>query len=239
MPDDGTDSRMAGCLPVRMAEDLSMDAQCSLCGAPAQRRYTEIVGGRQKSMPLCLECAKRQCLTAPPPAMPGPKPALHFKLQAKILDQGLPPSTLRCPDCGTRLVDLRKTGRVGCARCYEVFRKQVLPLLKRVHGAVEHVGSRPALAPPRMELNQLRQELRRAIEAEDFEQAAAGGLIGLIDQRRIPGQFVGGPPDETDQADVDQPTKRSRGRRYVFDEPSHRQECDNRSEEHTSELQSH
>ena len=149
-----------------------MNAKCSLCGARAQRRYTEIVGGRTKSMPLCLECAKRQALTAPPSAMPGPKPAMHFNLQAKILHQGLPASTLRCPDCGIRLVDLRKTGRVGCARCYETFRKQILPLLKRVHGAVEHTGSRPAGAAPRIELNQLREDLRRAIEAEDFEQAA-------------------------------------------------------------------
>ena len=149
-----------------------MDAQCSLCGAKAQRQYTEIVGGRKKSMPLCLECAKKQALVAPPPSMPGPKQAMHFKLKAKVISQGLPTSTLRCPECGIRLVDLRKTGRVGCAHCYEIFRKQILPLLKRVHGAVEHVGSRPAGAPPRIELNQLREDLRRAIEAEDFEQAA-------------------------------------------------------------------
>jgi len=161
-----------------------MDAQCSLCGAKAQRRFTEIVGGRKKSMLLCLECAKERSLTAPPPAKPpanptanptakpGPKQSMHFKLKAQVFNPGLPPSTLRCPDCGIRLVDMRKTGRVGCARCYEAFRKQILPLLKRVHGAVEHTGSRPAGAPPRIELNQLREELRRAIEAEDFEQAA-------------------------------------------------------------------
>jgi protein arginine kinase activator len=64
-------------------------------------------------------------------------------------------------------VDLRKSGRVGCARCYEVFRKQLLPLLKRIHGSSVHEqrGADPALG-------RLREELRRAIEAEDFEQAA-------------------------------------------------------------------
>jgi protein arginine kinase activator len=181
---------MAGWSPVGMAEDLPMDAQCSLCGARAQRQYTEIVGGQKKSMPLCLECAKKRALTAPPSATPGPKQAMHFKLKAKLLNQGLPPSTLRCPDCGTRLVDLRKNGRVGCARCYDVFRKQILPLLKRVHGAVEHAGARPAGAPPRIELNQLREELRRAIEAEDFEQAAR--LRDRLGTRaRKPGELAG------------------------------------------------
>ena len=123
-------------------------------------------------MSLCLECARRQALTAPPAALPGPKPKVHLKLHTPLLDEGLPPAALRCPNCGVRLVDLRKTGRVGCANCYEVFRKQILPLLKRVHGSVVHEGFVPVSPEAPVGLPRLREELRRAIEAEDFEQAA-------------------------------------------------------------------
>jgi len=148
-----------------------MDAKCSICGAPAQRQFTEIVGGKKRSMPVCLKCAERQDFATPPPARPKP-PKLKVKLQAQVLGPGLPSSTLRCPECGIRLVELRKSGRVGCPRCYEVFRKQIGPLLKRVHGATEHTGVRPAGRSRQTDLARLREELRRAIEAEDFEQAA-------------------------------------------------------------------
>ena len=148
-----------------------MDAKCSICGATAERQFTEIVGGRKRSMPLCLDCASKQDLVGPPPKMAKPA-AFKVKLHAQVLGSGLPATTLRCPDCGIRLVELRKAGRVGCARCYEVFRKQILPLLRRVHGATEHEGMRPPGPGAESDVARLREELRRAIAAEDFEQAA-------------------------------------------------------------------
>jgi protein arginine kinase activator len=148
-----------------------MDAKCTICGAKAERQFTEIASGRRRTMSLCLECASKQDLAGPPPKHVKP-PAFKVKLQAKTLGSGLPAATLRCPECGIRLVELRKSGRVGCARCYEVFRKQVLPLLRRVHGATDHVGMRPRGVGSQPDLAGLREELRRAIEAEDFEQAA-------------------------------------------------------------------
>jgi protein arginine kinase activator len=162
-----------------------MDEKCSLCGAPAERRFTEIVGGVKRSMPLCLGCASRQDVVVPPPAA-GKKPVLKVKLQAQVLGTGLPATTLRCPECGIRLVELRKAGRLGCPRCYEVFRRQVLPLIKRVHGSTHHEGMRPGPEGGVPDLARLREELRRAIEAEDFEQAARlRDRIG-VERRRDP-----------------------------------------------------
>jgi protein arginine kinase activator len=148
-----------------------MDEKCANCGAPAERRFTEIVGGRKRSMPLCGACASKEDFGPnPPPQKQLPK--FKVKLKAQVLGTGLPATTLRCPECGIRLVELRKTGRVGCPHCYEVFRKQIMPLLKRIHGADSHEGSKPAGAGSDTDLVRLREELRRAIEAEDFEQAA-------------------------------------------------------------------
>lgn len=147
-----------------------MDARCAHCGAPAERRYTEMIGGQKRTMTLCLACAERQDITVHPPVTPKPK--IQVKITAQPAGSGLPPVTLRCPGCGMRLVELRRTGRVGCAQCYEAFRKQILPLLKRVHHATTHTGARPADAAAPPDLRALREELRRAIEAEDFEQAA-------------------------------------------------------------------
>ena len=101
-----------------------MDAKCSICGAPAERQFTEIAGGRKRSMPLCLDCASKQDLVVPP--SPGGPAAFKVKLKAQVLGSGLPATTLRCPECGIRLVELRKAGRLGCPHCYEVFRKHHL-----------------------------------------------------------------------------------------------------------------
>jgi len=47
---------------------------------------------------------------------------------------------IRCPNCGTSLLDLYKDGRMGCAACYMTFRSTVHRALIVLHGAHEHVG---------------------------------------------------------------------------------------------------
>ena len=75
------------------------------------------------------------------------------------------------------MADFRATGRWGCARCYETFESSMRSLLRRVHGSSQHIGA--AYRQPQSEameraavLGELRERLRRAIDAEQFEQAA-------------------------------------------------------------------
>jgi protein arginine kinase activator len=57
-----------------------------------------------------------------------------------------------------------------------VFRPGLLPLLQRIHRAGRHVGKSPRhgrlSAARRAELLDLRQQLRAAVEAEAYEEAA-------------------------------------------------------------------
>ena len=73
--------------------------------------------------------------------------------------------------------DFKSSGRLGCAHCYGAFERSLRELLRRVHGNSRHAGRR--YEPPRPEalekvstLGELRDRLRRAIEAEQFELAA-------------------------------------------------------------------
>jgi protein arginine kinase activator len=50
---------------------------------------------------------------------------------------------VRCPDCGILYSEFRAKARFGCARDYDVFKKHVVALLEKIHGATEHVGKRP------------------------------------------------------------------------------------------------
>jgi protein arginine kinase activator len=88
----------------------------------------------------------------------------------------------RCPACGSTLRDFRDSGRLGCDQCYVAFDGHLRDLLRRLHGSSQHVGERYE-APgergaegvpgdPRSELLELKAQLRRAVQGENFELAA-------------------------------------------------------------------
>lgn len=38
-----------------------------------------------------------------------------------------------CPVCGNTLLNVRKTGMMGCVTCYESFRAQIVPIISEIH----------------------------------------------------------------------------------------------------------
>ena len=85
----------------------------------------------------------------------------------------------RCDCCGTRFSDIAETGKMGCSECYKAFSDKLIPYLKRVHGTTEHIGKRPTetdtLPVPvttESRIEQLRGEMLKAVQAEEFEKAA-------------------------------------------------------------------
>jgi len=75
------------------------------------------------------------------------------------------------------LADFRESGRLGCPQCYASFEGHLRDLLRRLHGSTQHVGE-VYLPPggsaedPARRVVELRDQLRRAVEAENFELAA-------------------------------------------------------------------
>ncbi len=82
----------------------------------------------------------------------------------------------RCPMCQTDFATIRKTGNVGCSKCYEKFREQLTPLIARIHGKTVHSGRVPSSAESKIsvknKLSELENELKQAIDAQEFEKAA-------------------------------------------------------------------
>lgn len=86
-----------------------------------------------------------------------------------------------CAECGTTFGGFKKTGKLGCAACYEAFRAQITQVLSNIHyGAKHHAGKLPHYASTeehadlilRRELDDARLSLKQAIEAERYEDAA-------------------------------------------------------------------
>ncbi len=87
-----------------------------------------------------------------------------------------PMSGLVCPNCGMTFEDFAHTGKIGCSVCYDTFREQLTPLLKRIHGASVHSGKIPrrtgGVLVDRREVDILKGRLQDAVKAEEYEKAA-------------------------------------------------------------------
>jgi protein arginine kinase activator len=83
---------------------------------------------------------------------------------------------ITCPLCGSTASDISRTGKVGCAQCYDTFADMLTPYIKRIHGNTEHTGKIPSDAgaeiKTKRQLVQLKEELKKAIENQEFEKAA-------------------------------------------------------------------
>ena len=80
---------------------------------------------------------------------------------------------------GRTFQDFRETGRLGCPDCYRSFEAPLRDLLRRLHGSTHHLGERYAEREPvpvpvvaGEQAADLREQLRLAVETENFELAA-------------------------------------------------------------------
>ena len=81
-----------------------------------------------------------------------------------------------CPHCGMSYSDFLHTGKIGCSVCYQTFRHQLEPIIRRIHGASIHSGKIPHRSGGALELKhsleQLRQKLESCVASEEYEKAA-------------------------------------------------------------------
>ena len=70
----------------------------------------------------------------------------------------------------------RKIGRLGCRECYKQFSDELVPILRRIHGNTVHNGKVPKRAGVELritrQIQQLKSKLQKAVEVENFEEAA-------------------------------------------------------------------
>lgn len=159
---------------------------CEQCGKrPASVHITKIVNGQKSEHHLCEECAReRQEEWTFPGFGAEPDFSLHKFLTGLLAHDPTwtagPDKTVgrgeECRRCGLSYEQFRETGRFGCDECYASFGERLLPLLRRLHGSVQHVGKVPRRAAGRLRLQQdierLRRELQELVAREEFEKAA-------------------------------------------------------------------
>lgn len=144
---------------------------CEKCGKrPATTYFKQNINGSVKEMYLCSDCAAKSGFAST--AFSG-----FDMLFPSLIQTERNTEQKRCI-CGTTFPQIRKSGFVGCPECYKTFEKELSTIIKKTHGALNHVGRKPEAGKGETEtadkadtVETLKEQLSKAIEKEDFEQA--------------------------------------------------------------------
>jgi len=149
---------------------MADNMKCSNCDKPATVHLTQIINNKIIKVDLCEECAQAKGVTDPEGF------SLADLLTKSNFSQETAEPKLTCPDCGMESADFRRTGRLGCSSCFEVFGPQLRPLLEDMHVGSTHKGKVPQVLLNRRSaqaaLEALENSLARAIAEEAYEAAA-------------------------------------------------------------------
>jgi protein arginine kinase activator len=143
----------------------------------ASVHFTQIINNKKVEMHLCKQCAKEKGQFNFGPSIDMSD---FFK---GLMSVGYSPGYITdeprvsaCKKCGMTYEDFQKTGKLGCDNCYAMYRDSLIPLLKRLHGSVEHHGKYPGKVLKNLQdtvkLEKLKELLAKAIEKEEYEKAA-------------------------------------------------------------------
>ncbi len=149
---------------------------CEKCGKnEATVKFVQIENNKRTELHLCQECAMGYTNVAIGLDLPDFLSSM-FK-QGSLTEKFEPGRPLKvCSTCGRTIKEVQKSGRLGCSYCYDVFKDELNPVLRKLHGSISHTGKVPARAYPRArasrQIEEMRKKLEECVRVEDYEQAA-------------------------------------------------------------------
>jgi protein arginine kinase activator len=151
--------------------------KCDKCNQnEASVKIIKVNNNQRQEMYLCRECAAKEgsfTLTNTGFSVSDFLSSfMNYPAQQQVVDAERP--ELTCDKCSMTWEGFKKGSRLGCAQCYETFREKLTPIIRQVHGQLEHQGHVPPLEGiQRMQrIKKLRESLQAAIIDERYEEAA-------------------------------------------------------------------
>ena len=152
--------------------------KCQRCNEKeASVHLTKIVNGEKNEIYLCEECA-REAGQLP---FDGNNPFAFQNLLKGLINPDVNSyehfqQVDKCESCGMTYNEFSRNGLFGCSECYNAFSNKLEPILKRIHGNNRHNGKVPkrrgGTLRVKREIEELRLDMQKAINKEDFEKAA-------------------------------------------------------------------
>lgn len=149
--------------------------KCDKCGNPSVYHSTLIVNGVTKNTSLCRDCAIKEGVFA------TEKPSLFDEMFASFSDMLSfeQVENVVCPVCKTSLREFKSTGRLGCPNCYDMFREEILNVLKRIapfethkQESIKAIKVKPQKQTKEEQIKTFREEMKLAVSEERYEDAA-------------------------------------------------------------------
>jgi len=134
---------------------------------PATIFFKEILPKKTVELHLCDECAQKRGLATSKKMSP-------IELLQKLLkEKTVQDKQIICPVCYLSLAEFKRKGRFGCSNCINAFGTYMKNLIKKVQQNDRHIGRsvRPG-EKKGMEMFKLREQLKKALENEAYEEAA-------------------------------------------------------------------
>lgn len=150
----------------------------------ASVHLTQIINNEKREIHLCEQCAAGHEQLAGDNAFYFTSPFSMHNLLASLLGKGqgytIQPqektSAPTCDVCNMTYEQFTRSGRFGCAHCYEVFGSMLEPIFKKIHGNIRHQGKLPQRAGGKIkikrEIEALRIALNKEVQNEEYEKAA-------------------------------------------------------------------
>lgn len=168
---------------------------CERCGKnQASVRYTQIINNQGQEINLCEACSEELGLMNNMDfTMPISFSSFFgdfFKEfeNNSFIHQLSQTQELKCKNCGLTFEEFLNNGKFGCSNCYIDFKDEIDPILKKIQGSNRHIGRLEKIRNERAtektenlksnikeekdELMQLKDELKKAIQEENYEHAA-------------------------------------------------------------------
>ncbi len=150
---------------------------CHICGANATVHLTQILNNNVHKVDLCEDCAQKKGVLTEEGFSLADLIGKSFAPSLKTED---PAKLLSCKHCNLTVIQLKKTGRLGCAQCYDTLAPVISTVIKNLHKDNSHKGKVPATASSSLAktenveqlLLQLNAHIQKAIQEERYEDAA-------------------------------------------------------------------
>jgi protein arginine kinase activator len=156
--------------------------KCQRCEKPATFHITELIEpDSPHELHLCEDCAREYLMQdEPEQAQPSLAGVLGQHLSLSQMSQTQEElaklDKKSCPVCGISFYEFRQAGRLGCPHDYVFFEQDIEPLIVNIHGDTQHKGKHPKRGiydtQQQTELIRMRQEMKEAVETEDYERAS-------------------------------------------------------------------